>query len=201
LAGAGLAYASAEARVAATHLLTTLGRAAQLPLLAPGPEMAAPDAEAAMRDYEQSVRDALREVGGLGDEIDNLPPETVARIFAEVQQGDLEEARRLLADVESNLEPIRLQIDLEDLETVRRRKYYLPPGAYSIAFENTPALGELNQFFLSGRAKPMEQADDALGTAMYILRRYTGLDVAEVSPRKTAAREEPVTYQKTKKPF
>lgn len=47
LAGAGLAYASAEARVAATHLLTTLGRAAQLPLLAPGPEMAAPGAEAA----------------------------------------------------------------------------------------------------------------------------------------------------------
>jgi hypothetical protein len=47
LAGAGLAYASAEARVAATHLLATLGRAAQLPLLAPGPDMAAPGAEAA----------------------------------------------------------------------------------------------------------------------------------------------------------
>jgi hypothetical protein len=36
---------------------------------------------------------------------------------------------------------------------------------------------------------------------MYILRRYTGFDIAEVSPSKTAAREEPVTYQKTKKPF
>lgn len=76
----------------------------------------APDAEGKMRDYEQAVRDALREVGGLGDEIDGIPPETVARIFAEVQQGDLEEARRILDEVEQNVEPIKLTIDLADLD-------------------------------------------------------------------------------------
>lgn len=76
----------------------------------------APDAETKMRDYEQSVRDALREVAGLGDEIDDIPPETVARIFAEVQDGDLEEAKRILDDVEKNLTPIKLTIDLADLD-------------------------------------------------------------------------------------
>jgi hypothetical protein len=40
-----------------------------------------------------------------------------------------------------------------------------------------------------------------MGKLMYALRAYTGFDVAEVSPSKTAVREEPVTYQKTKKPF
>jgi hypothetical protein len=47
LAGAGLAYATAEARQMAQAVLQTLARASHLPLLAPGPEEATHEAEAA----------------------------------------------------------------------------------------------------------------------------------------------------------
>lgn len=76
----------------------------------------APDADRAMRDYEQSVRNALREVGLLDEQIEGLAPETIAKIFTEVQQGDLDEARRLLEGIEANIDPIKLQIDLADLD-------------------------------------------------------------------------------------
>lgn len=94
----------------------------------------------------------------------------------------------------------KTDINLDDVETVRERRYYLAPGAYSIAFENTPGLGEFNQTLLSFSQRPQEE-QDTMGKLMYALRAYTGFDVAEVSPSKTAVREEPVTYQKTKKPF
>lgn len=55
--------------------------------------LGADDADRKMRDYEQSTRDAIREVLGLGQEIDGLPASTIAEIVLLVEQGDLDAAR------------------------------------------------------------------------------------------------------------
>lgn len=97
-------------------------------------------------------------------------------------------------------------IDLRDMSTLKAERFYLPPGGYSIAFENFPFLGEFNKelllkydVMLSGKTTP-ETADD-LGKVMNTLKNLTGLDVARVSAARTAQMEEPVFYTKSRKPF
>lgn len=89
-------------------------------------------------------------------------------------------------------------IDPNDLKTVRDMRYYLPPGGYSIAFENT--LGELNKALFQYSRSPAEKTE-ALGEILFALRNLTGLEVSEVSAAKTARQEEPVFYTKSRKPF
>jgi len=99
-------------------------------------------------------------------------------------------------------------IDPRDLESAKKERYYLPPGGYSIAFENT--LGEFNKALLQYDARFTEQGfkmgsekekADALGKVLLTLRNLTGLDVITVSGTQTARMEEPVIYKKTKEPF
>lgn len=71
----------------------------------------AEDADRKARDYEQSIRDAIAAVLGLTDELENVPDETIAEIAVQVQQGDLDEARRLLDGVADGLPPVQLKLD------------------------------------------------------------------------------------------
>lgn len=95
-------------------------------------------------------------------------------------------------------------IDPNDLSTIREERFYLPPGGYSIAFENT--LGELNkELLLKWSRSPAERAESAelldMGNILFMLRNLTGLELASVSASRTAQQEEPVFYTKSSKPF
>jgi hypothetical protein len=98
------------------------------------------------------------------------------------------------------------ELDPNEISTVRDEHFYLPPGGYSIAFENAPLLGELNKELLLKYGKTAQEkaasSDTAsLGNLLYILRNATGLEVASVSASRTAQQEEPVFYTKSRKPF
>lgn len=104
----------------------------------------APDAQRKMRDYEQAVRDAITQVLGLNDELDNVPPETVAEIAVAVQDGDLTEARRLLEEVATELPPVQIQIDTDYLsrqfsDWLRRSG----PGSNSMSPTRPPGAGSV----------------------------------------------------------
>jgi hypothetical protein len=95
-------------------------------------------------------------------------------------------------------------IDPNDLSTIREERFYLPPGGYSIAFENT--LGELNkELLLKWSRSPAERAEGAelldMGNILFMLRNLTGLELSSVSASRTAQQEEPVFYTKSTKPF
>jgi hypothetical protein len=95
-------------------------------------------------------------------------------------------------------------IDPNDLSTIRDERFYLPPGGYSIAFENT--LGEINkEMLIKWSRTPAERAESGelldMGNIIFALRNLTGMEAASVSASRTAQQEEPVFYTKSKKPF
>jgi len=129
----------------------------------------------------------------LGQPDENGQPKDISQILGE-------DYMRTVQELNSK------DIDLRDMSTIKEERFYLPPGGYSIAFENSPFLGELNKellnkydTMLSGKTTP-ETADD-LGQVMNTLKNLTGLDVARVSAARTAQMEEPVFYTKSRKPF
>lgn len=94
-------------------------------------------------------------------------------------------------------------IDPNDLATIREERFYLPPGGYSIAFENT--LGEINKEMLAKSRSPAERAESGelmdMGNILFTLRNLTGFELSSVSASRTAQQEEPVFYTKSKQPF
>jgi hypothetical protein len=125
----------------------------------------------------------------LGDVDDNGDPVDMVKILGE-------DYVRTVQELNSK------DIDPNDLETIKKERFYLAPGGYSIAFENT--LSELNKLMFTldkgENASPQEKTD-AMGKWLYALRTGTGLDVIPVSGSKTAQQEEPVIYKKSKAPF
>lgn len=130
-----------------------------------------PDADRAMRDYQQSVRDAIREVLGLGTELDNLPDETVAAIAVAVEDGDLETARALLEDLANGLDPVKVQIDTDDL--TRQFRQWLAtqgPGSNSLSPTAPPGTG--------GGSSTVGRMKDSLATVnVFFPPRVSGTEV------------------------
>jgi len=101
-------------------------------------------------------------------------------------------------------------IPIDIRSVAKTERFYLPPGAMSLAFENSP-LGELNRellkFFPTGPATlnlenlgpDTRERATWLGKAAWANRALVGVDVIEFSPTKTAQQEEPARYKKTKK--
>lgn len=57
------------------------------------------DAESSARDYQRSILDAKADVFALVEEIGNVPPETTAKILADLDQGSVEAARATLDEL------------------------------------------------------------------------------------------------------
>jgi hypothetical protein len=100
----------------------------------------APEAGRKMRDYQQSVRDAIEKVLGLGDELDNLPDETIASIAVAVNDGDLGKARAILEGVAADLPPVKIGID-SDYLTQQFQNWLRSSGPGSSSLNPSPAPG------------------------------------------------------------
>lgn len=56
-------------------------------------------AEQAARDYQRAINDQQLEILGLIEQLGNVPPQTTAKILAELDQGNVDEAERILASL------------------------------------------------------------------------------------------------------
>ena len=96
---------------------------------------------------------------------------------------------------------------------LRPERYYLPPGGFSLAFENTPFLGELNQLFLTqfdpqrlARGEPpvpspvLERLSGTQGTMAAAARAVLQMQTAIVERHRTARRDAPRTDTETTTP-
>jgi len=80
----------------------------------------------------------------------------------------------------------------------RGERYFIPPGAWTLLFDNSP-LGELNAAMLAARRSPLEKAHWS-GNAVRWARVVTGIQTAETSRGRTARFEEPERPTETVRP-
>ena len=80
----------------------------------------------------------------------------------------------------------------------RGERYFIPPGAWTLLFDNSP-LGEINAAMLAARRSPLEKAHWS-GNAVRWARVVTGIQTAETSRGRTARFEEPERPTETVRP-
>jgi hypothetical protein len=89
----------------------------------------------------------------------------------------------------------RLQAEYPDIAKTRDERYYIPGGAWALAFENSP-LGELNQILLRWEETPLERTD-IRGELLRWARAAAGMDVSLTTAQKAAKYEEPTKLKET----
>ena len=87
----------------------------------------------------------------------------------------------------------------EQLSNVKEERYYLPPGAWNFAFNNSP-VGELNQILLRSNKSTLESTMGTQGEVLRWARIMTGAETAKTQPMRQAKVEEPRDTRRDLKP-
>lgn len=135
----------------------------------------------------------------IGKMIDDMYGTTFLRVPADVDPFIVDETGQNLKQLPpEEIERIRkLQAEYPDAGVLRDQRYYVRGGVWSMAFENTPLLGELNALLLRYEREPMERTN-LRGQILRVCRAALGIDVSMTSPQRTVKYEEPTKLRETK---
>jgi hypothetical protein len=140
----------------------------------------------------EGVAAVLRVHPWIGAQLDEAYGTTFIRVPA--QADPFVENPEMLS--EEDAERIRrLQAEYPDIAKTRDERYYIPGGAWALAFENSP-LGELNQILLRWEETPLERTD-IRGELLRWARASAGMDVSLTTAQKAAKYEEPTKLKET----
>jgi ribosomal protein S18 acetylase RimI-like enzyme len=140
----------------------------------------------------EGVAAVLRVHPWIGAQLDEAYGTTFIRVPA--QADPFVENPEMLS--EEDAERIRrLQAEYPDIAKTRDERYYIPGGAWALAFENSP-LGELNQILLRAEETPLERTD-IRGELLRWARASAGMDVSLTTAQKAAKYEEPTKLKET----
>ena len=142
-----------------------------------------------------------------------IPSAVMAAYMSDAAAGQYpKKVHPLIGDMIEAVFPIKLMRSSEirdpvargmeaDREDLARRSYpYIPPGAWTLIFENAPiGLGELNQKLLQHEKSPLEETHWS-GETIRWARTLVGLQTAETSRARTARLEEEKFMRETVTP-
>jgi hypothetical protein len=133
----------------------------------------------------------------IGKLIDDMYGTTLLRVPADVDpfvvyEGNLQQ---LTPELQDRIRAI--QNEYPDAGKLRDQRYYILGGIWSMAFENTPFLGELNALLIRYEEEPLERTN-IRGEILALSRGALGIDVSMTSPARTVKFEEPKKLRETK---
>jgi hypothetical protein len=133
----------------------------------------------------------------IGKLIDDLYGTTLLRTPADIDPFVVYEQnlRQLTPEQQERIRAI--QREYPDAGKLRDQRYYIPGGVWSMAFENTPFLGELNALLLRYEQEPLERMN-LRGEILRAARGALGIDISMTSPAKAVKFEEPTKLRETK---
>ena len=80
--------------------------------------------------------------------------------------------------------------EVKRLTAVRPERYYLPPGVWTLIFENAPGLGEFNRMLFDLDAAPLEMKGTIRSKIAFWARNVLGAQTGEFRPSRTAQFED-----------
>jgi hypothetical protein len=133
----------------------------------------------------------------IGKLIDDMYGTTLLRTPADIDPFVVYEGNLQQLSPEQQERIRAIQSEYPDAGKLRDQRYYIPGGIWSMAFENTPFLGELNALLIRYEEEPLERTN-IRGEILALSRGVLGVDVSMTSPAKTVKFEEPRKLRETK---
>jgi hypothetical protein len=133
----------------------------------------------------------------IGKLIDDMYGTTLLRTPADIDPFVVYEGNLQQLSPEQQERIRAIQSEYPDAGKLRDQRYYIPGGIWSMAFENTPFLGELNALLIRYEEEPLERTN-IRGEILALSRGVLGVDVSMTSPAKAVKFEEPRKLRETK---